>query len=157
MEHIEVKSIGCVERTANGFRIRLEADFIPALKHVADFSHLQIVWWGHKANTAEQRKVFLLKGLFKKGPKEVGVFATRSPFRPNPLLISTIMVDHVDLENGIIATPFIDADAGSPILDIKPYFPMDRVKTCSTPAWCRHWPEWADEAPAFDWSQEINF
>jgi tRNA (adenine37-N6)-methyltransferase len=63
----------------------------------------------------------------------------------------------VNLKNGIIFTPFIDAEPGSPILDIKPYFPMERVKKCDVPEWFKHWPEWSEEAISFNWQNEINF
>jgi tRNA (adenine37-N6)-methyltransferase len=68
--------------------------------------------------------------------------------------LSLIMVN---LKNGIIFTPFIDAEPGSPILDIKPYFPMERVKKCDVPEWFKHWPEWSEEAISFNWQNEINF
>lgn len=54
-------------------------------------------------------------------------------------------------------TPFIDADDGTPLLDIKPYFPMERIKDPRVPAWCQHWPAWQEEAVTFNWLDEINF
>ena len=66
-------------------------------------------------------------------------------------------VEKIDAENGIIHTPFIDAEDGTPVLDIKPYFPMERIRQCQVPEWFAHWPEWAEDAIHFDWKKEINF
>jgi tRNA (Thr-GGU) A37 N-methylase len=95
--------------------------------------------------------------LFKKAPDKVGIFSTRAPARPNPILLSTIKVIEIDYQNGIIRTPFIDAENGTPVLDIKPYFPMERIKDCRVPEWFAHWPEWAEDAADFNWKDEINF
>ena len=94
--------------------------------------------------------------LFKKAPEQNGVFSTRAPMRPNPVLISTVKIQEIDFDKGIL-TPFIDADPGTPILDIKPYQPMERVKNATAPDWCSHWPQWQEEAAQFNWADEINF
>jgi tRNA-Thr(GGU) m(6)t(6)A37 methyltransferase TsaA len=52
-----------------------------------------------------------------------GVFATRSPKRPNPIGFSIVKLENVDLENGILTLSGIDAFEGTPVLDIKPYLP----------------------------------
>lgn len=72
-------------------------------------------------------------------------------------MVSAINVIRMDCEAGIIETPFIDAADGTPLLDIKPYYPMQRVRDPRVPAWCRHWPLWQEEAATFDWQDEINF
>ena len=52
-----------------------------------------------------------------------GVFATRSPRRPNPIGFSVVRLEAVDKKNGIIIISGIDAFDGTPVLDIKPYLP----------------------------------
>lgn len=127
------------------------------LAHLNGFSHLQILWWAHLADGPQNRETLMVEKLFKKGPDQPGIFATRAPARPNPIMISTIKVTGIDFETGIIQTPFIDADDGTPLLDIKPYFPMERIRDLRVPAWCRHWPAWQEEAVTFNWPDEINF
>ena len=57
-----------------------------------------------------------------------GLFATRSPNRPNPIGLATIKLEKV--ENGILYVSGIDAFDGTPVLDIKPYLPsIDGVKS----------------------------
>ncbi len=153
---IEVKPIGFVD-TSNGFAIKVNKEFLHGLKNISGFSHLQIVWWGNLFDSEKNRKILTSEKPYKKGPNEIGVFATRSQFRPNPVLITTIAVLNIDFENGIIYTPYIDAENNTPVLDIKPYHLIERVKECSVPSWCKHWPEHYEDAATFDWENEFNF
>ena len=55
------------------------------------------------------------------GNTRVGVFASRSPFRPNGLGLSCVKIEGVDSENGIILVSGADLADGTPVYDIKPY------------------------------------
>ena len=60
------------------------------------------------------------------GNKKVGVFATRSPFRPNPVGMSSVKIEDIQLqtdEGPVIIVSGIDMMNGTPIYDIKPYLP----------------------------------
>ncbi|SRR6056297_1843816 len=153
----EIHAIGQVVRNNGMTAIELERKYIPGLSKIEGFSHLQVLWWGHLTDQPEDRQQLITDNLFKKAPDKVGVFSTRSPARPNPILLSTIKVEKIEPLKGIIYTPFIDAEEGTPVLDIKPYFPMERVKNCEVPEWFAHWPEWSEDATDFDWKKEINF
>ena len=124
----EIEPIGWVDKDEDGKLIRVLPEFRPAMLELEDYSHLQIIWWAHLSDSSNQRKKLSTGKLFKKGPDKLGVFSTRSPVRPNPLMSSTIAVTKIDLKNGIILMPFMDAEAGSPVLDINPYKLMERVK-----------------------------
>ncbi len=87
----------------------------------------------------------------------MGVFSTRAPARPNPIMSSIIKVKSIAYKEGIIYTSFIDAEVNSPVLYIKPYYPMERVKECQVPNWCKNWPTWYEETIGFDWKDVINF
>jgi tRNA (Thr-GGU) A37 N-methylase len=157
MEHkINVIAIGEVTRDGDMKCIRIFGNYISGLARTEGFSHLQIIWWGHLADDPEKREKLLIRDLFKRAPDPLGVFSTRAPARPNPIMISTIQVSRINFKEGIIHTPFIDAEPGSPVLDIKPYFPMERVKSLKVPDWCEHWPQWADEVESFNWNAEMN-
>ncbi len=59
-----------------------------------------------------------------------GLWATRSPKRPNPIGFSIVKLEKVDFQKGILYLRGIDAFDGSPVLDIKPYLPsIDIVKS----------------------------
>jgi tRNA (Thr-GGU) A37 N-methylase len=81
----------------------------------------------------------------------MGVFATRSPERPNPIALTTTEVMSIDFEEGIIKVTFFDANDNTPILDIKPYTPsFDRVETPDVPVWCSEWPKSTEESGNFN-------
>ena len=97
-------------------------------------------------------------GLLKKAPAVMGIFATRSHIRPNPVALTVVQVIRVDYDDGIIQVAYIDANDGSPVLDIKPYTPsLDRVEIPGVPEWCSHWPKSIEESGSFDWGNEFNF
>ena len=88
----------------------------------------------------------------------MGIFATRSPARVNPVAVSTAGVAYIDAEKGIVGLHYIDAADGTPVVDLKPYVPsLDRVEHPATPEWCRHWPGSCEESGCFDWAAEFNF
>lgn len=155
-EAFNIKAIGKV-KVNNGFSIEIYNEYLPALKSINGFSHLCIVWWGNKSDTDEKRKMLIEKQPYKNSPSELGVFATRSPFRPNPILISTVAVINIDYEKGVIRFPYIDADNDTPVLDIKPYHLMERVMNCNVPDWCKHWADSYESSAVFDWANEFNF
>jgi len=154
---MKINSIGKISKKENLFLIQLEEKYIDGLKNLSGYSHIQVIWWGHLCNNQQSRSKLVHENLFKKGPKEIGVFATRSPSRPNPIMVSTIKINSIDFQNGIIYTPFIDAEPDTPVLDIKPYQPMERIQNCTVPKWCNHWPKWQEDAIDFNWHEEINF
>jgi tRNA-Thr(GGU) m(6)t(6)A37 methyltransferase TsaA len=151
----QIETVGSVRIVDDTYSIHIDKKYLPALTNIEGFSHLQIVWWGHLTDSSQDRDRLIKHKLFKKGPDKIGVFATRSPARPNPILISTIKIQEIDFNAGIIYTPFIDADDKTPVLDIKPYFSMERVKDCEVPKWCEHWPQWFESSMEFNWLDEI--
>jgi tRNA (adenine37-N6)-methyltransferase len=155
--NFQLKSIGVVITAKDGFSIQLDAPYIMALKNIDGFSHLQIIWWGHYVDSPKFRASLVTEKPYKKGPASIGIFATRSPVRPNPILITTIYASRIDYEKGTINTPYIDAEPGTPVLDIKPYHLSERVRDCRVPEWCAHWPAWDEDPANFNWQNEFNF
>jgi tRNA-Thr(GGU) m(6)t(6)A37 methyltransferase TsaA len=87
-----------------------------ALDNLASFDRIWLIWWFHR-NQGWRPRV-----LPPRGPaKRRGVFATRSPHRPNPLGLTSVSLLKVD---GLVLTVGpLDLVDGSPIFDIKPYLP----------------------------------
>ncbi len=57
---------------------------------------------------------------------------------------------------GGIYVAYIDAEEGTPIIDIKPYHPAtDRIRDVQVPEWCDHWPKWYEDSAEFDWQAEF--
>jgi len=138
--------------------VSVKKNYRPALAELNGFSHLQIIWWGHQVDNSTDRGQLTVPKPYKNGPNTLGIFATRSKIRPNPVLVTTVMVSNIDHENGLIEIPWIDANIGSPVIDIKPYQPCsDRVKQVNLPNWRQNWPDDYEDSAHFDWGSVFNF
>ncbi len=158
METIEmsIAPIGHVRAENGSFRLEIDREYLPGLKELEGFSHVNVLWWSHLCDSTECRTTLQWNQPYKQGPAAVGVFATRSPARPNPIAMTAVAIMKIDPEAGVIHVPYIDAEDGTPIIDLKPYHPcVDRIRDCSVPRWCRHWPQWYEDSAAFDWSAEF--
>ncbi len=155
---MEIRPVGVVKMEEGRSLLQIKPAYRAALKELEGFSHINVIWWGDRVDTAEQRRITTVKEPYVGGPAEIGIFATRSEVRPNPILISPVPLLSVDMEQGIIEVPWIDAEPESPILDIKPYMPsIDRVREIGMPVWCAGWPQWYEDSAEFDWGGVFNF
>jgi len=157
MEKLQVNRIGTININDKGMFIELEQKYIPALQGLEGFSHLNVIWWFSDFDNEQMRNVLELPKPYKTAPDTMGIFATRSPVRPNPLALTAVQIIQIDFDNGIIQIAYIDANNGTPVLDIKPYTPnCDRIESPGVPEWCRHWPESVEDAVGFNWNNELN-
>ncbi len=96
-----------------------------ALREIEGFSHLWIIWQFSKAVGADWHPTVRPPRLG--GNKRVGVFASRSPFRPNNLGLSCVKLKRVDWDSPdspALIVSGIDILDGTPIFDVKPYIPI---------------------------------
>lgn len=153
---LNLTPIGYVRAAADQFRLEIEEAYRPALQGLEGFSHIIVIWWCHLLDNAEYRRSTACPQPYRQAPATLGIFATRSPVRPNPLALTPVQLLGIDVHQGTIAIPYIDAEDGTPILDLKPYHPsVDRIRAVQVPAWCRHWPQWYEDAATFDWEAEF--
>ena len=96
-----------------------------ALRGLEDFSHLWLIWGFSEVDKTEWSPTVRPPRLG--GNKRVGVFATRSPFRPNPIGLSSVKI--LEIKNGEIFVSGADLLDGTPIYDIKPYIPYTDCHT----------------------------
>jgi tRNA-Thr(GGU) m(6)t(6)A37 methyltransferase TsaA len=130
MQNFQVNPIGNINVNKDGMFIRLKQKYIPALQALDGFSHLSVIWWFSDFDNEETRNVLETPQPYKNAPAVMGIFATRSPVRPNPIALTAVQIIRIDYEKGIIHLAYIDANDGSPVLDIKPYTPsLDTVET----------------------------
>ncbi|MBN1698987.1 MAG: tRNA (N6-threonylcarbamoyladenosine(37)-N6)-methyltransferase TrmO [Spirochaetales bacterium] len=157
-EQFTVESLGIVAAAGNGFRLVFRPEYRDALTGLEGFSHLQVLFWFHLHDTPEQRKTITCSKPYAKAPDVLGIFATRSDYRPNPIGLSICPVKGVNRAKGFIELFYIDAEDETPIIDVKPYHPaVDRVREAGVPGWCRHWPQWYEDSGDFDWGSEFMF
>lgn len=118
------------EARQRGIRARLsiEPTLRPGLRGLERFSHIVVLYWMHKS----RRDVIVQTPKHLAEPR--GVFALRSPVRPNPIALSVVEIVNLDVEAGIIEIDAIDCLDGTPIVDIKPYLPsIDAVPDARVP------------------------
>jgi len=137
-----IKPIGFVHKKENKEILSILPEYKPGLKNLNGFSHLQVIWWFSHFDTLDSRKTLIFNQMPFKSP-ELGVFACRSPMRPNPIGLSTVKILALNTDLGQIEIASIDADDQTPILDLKPYLPSsDRVKNPRVAEWASNWSEW---------------
>lgn len=96
-----------------------------ALRGLEEFSHIWLIWEFSEAVRDTWSPTVRPPRLG--GNTRMGVFATRSPFRPNPIGLSSVRIDHIDLHTPrgpVITVCGADLMDGTPIYDIKPYLPQ---------------------------------
>jgi tRNA-Thr(GGU) m(6)t(6)A37 methyltransferase TsaA len=158
MKPIQVNPIGTIRHTGDGFILEVDEKYIPALQGLDGFSYINVLWWCHGWDTDEARSIIEVEAPYKKAPDILGIFATRSERRPNPIALTAAPVISINHESGTIHLAYIDAVDGTPVLDIKPYTPsIDRVEEPEVPDWCSHWPKSAETSGDFNWAAEFNF
>jgi tRNA-Thr(GGU) m(6)t(6)A37 methyltransferase TsaA len=94
-----------------------------AVEGLEGFSHLWLIYRFH-AVSAERGRLSVRPPRLG-GNRRLGVFATRSPFRPNPLGLSAVRLDRIEVVSGRVRLRLSGVDLlhGTPVLDIKPYVP----------------------------------
>ncbi|MBY0277683.1 tRNA (N6-threonylcarbamoyladenosine(37)-N6)-methyltransferase TrmO [Candidatus Binatia bacterium] len=113
--------------------IVVEPELRAGLRGLEEFSHVLVVALLHGARfEAERHLVRRPRGLAEM--PEIGIFAQRAKDRPNPIGITVCPIVRVD-DVGVTVTG-LDAIDGTPILDLKPYFPVfDTAPNARTPEW----------------------
>ena len=114
--------IGGLDKTAE---IVIFDEYLEGLEGLDGFSHIMAVFYFH---LSEKIELTAIPPRHNPQNKMIGVFATRSPYRPNLIGVST--VELLSIENNVLFIKNKDMLDGSPILDIKPYIPekIDKVK-----------------------------
>jgi tRNA-Thr(GGU) m(6)t(6)A37 methyltransferase TsaA len=98
----------------------IDTGLTEALDGIDEFSHLVVLYWPHLL-PPETRATTRVHPLGSPDFPEVGVFATQSPARPNPILTTTVHL--LGREANVLRVTGLDALDGSPVLDIKPHAP----------------------------------
>jgi tRNA-Thr(GGU) m(6)t(6)A37 methyltransferase TsaA len=104
-----------VEREEGTSTLVLEPDLAPALSDLEGFRYIYVVSYLDGQTGPPRNRV---KPPWAKG-REVGLFASRSPARPNPIGLSIVRL--VKIEGNVVTTSLLDLHDGTPLLDIKPY------------------------------------
>ena len=118
--------IGRVAKEDGKTMIVLDKEYQPGLLGLERHSHVTVVYWFDRNDTAEKRAILKVHPQGNMKNPLTGVFATHSPVRPNLIAISKCNIISI-LEN-VIEIEDIDAFDGSPVLDLKGDFFMYNLK-----------------------------
>jgi tRNA-Thr(GGU) m(6)t(6)A37 methyltransferase TsaA len=144
-EAYQMHPIGHIRRTEHAIQLEILEPYRPALRQLEHFGHLMVFWWADRHDNAESRGIMQTRPPYAQ-EESVGVFATRAEYRPNPIAMTTCEMLEVDEASGIVRIANIDAYDGTPVVDLKAYFPVcDRVRETRVPWWVEDWPEWMPE------------
>lgn len=113
--------------------IHLKDSLATGLRGIEQFSHLIIIFFMHRSTF--NPAVHLVRRPQGRGDMpEIGIFAQRAKHRPNPIGITA--VELMGRKGNVLKVRGLDAIDGTPVLDIKPYFPVfDRVDETVVPDW----------------------
>jgi tRNA-Thr(GGU) m(6)t(6)A37 methyltransferase TsaA len=133
---IIMKPVGRVARQGDRAFIEIFPEFAPALDGLTGHSHIWVFFWFHGNDTPKKRAI--LKVHPRKDPANplTGVFATRSPVRPN--LIGLTACRLLKVEGLRLEVEGLDAWDDTPVVDIKPYIPSsDSLPQATGPDWLK--------------------
>ena len=115
--------------------IKITPRLAEGLDSLDDFSHIIVISWMHEA-TEEDKMALKVHPRGRKELAPVGVFASRSPYRPNPLGKTTVQL--LERQGNTLKVQGLDFINGTPVIDIKPYIPgHDSADGADTPPWVR--------------------
>ena len=109
------------------------------IEKLSDCSHIKIFWWFNKFDKPIYRKATECDPPYENAPR-TGIFASRSPVRPNPIALTTARIIEVDNINNRIKTTALDCFDNTPIIGVVPYDPKtDKKDHFFVPKWLEHW------------------
>lgn len=110
------KNMAQARSTGKPAFIELDPAYREGLRGLEDYSHIAILTWLDRAK----------RNLIVQRPRHAtetkGVFAIRSPARPNPVGLHIVQLTGIDKDKGLLTLEAIDVLDGTPVIDIKPYY-----------------------------------
>ena len=113
--------------------IHLDEQYVAGLTGLDSFSHVIVVFEMHKSSWNPETDL-VRRPQGRSGLPLTGIFAQRAKHRPNPIGITAVKL--LNIKGNTLTVRGLDAIDGTPVLDIKPYFPQfDAVAHAHTPGW----------------------
>jgi tRNA-Thr(GGU) m(6)t(6)A37 methyltransferase TsaA len=153
LKEIRMQPIGYVKRKTRNENVKdksliaqivVKPEYLEALNGIEKYSHLFIIFYMHKIS---KQQVPVLK-VHPRGRVDIpmqGIFATRTPLRPNP--IGLTLVQLIERKRNILTVKGLDAYHNTPVLDIKPYNHWNMATDIKVPEWRKKLEESATNQP----------
>jgi tRNA-Thr(GGU) m(6)t(6)A37 methyltransferase TsaA len=120
-----IQPVGTIRKAKEGIFIEIFPEYQEGLQGLGQFSHVLVLFWFHKNDTAEERNTLKVHPRGNPANPLTGVFATRSPIRPN--LIGIAVCRLIRIDGNVIQIDEIDAFTETPVLDLKPCISSEDV------------------------------
>jgi tRNA-Thr(GGU) m(6)t(6)A37 methyltransferase TsaA len=144
----QVHPIGTVEREGGKTWLVIHDKYAKGLTGLDGFSHVQVLYWFDKNDTPQKRGILEVHPRGHAQNPLTGVFACRAPVRPNLIGLSTCKI--LGVEKSRIQVAEIDAFDRTPLVDLKPFIPLDAPsRDVRVPAWAGK-PEGGKDTPDKD-------
>ncbi len=135
-DYYKIYPVGIIRKQDNIVTIEVHKGYEDALLGLDQFSHIIVFSWFHKNDFSEKRGILQVHPRGNNENPLTGVFATRSPLRPNPIAISTCKI--LSIDGKIIHIDEIDSFDGTPVIDIKPCISrLDLISDVRVPDWAK--------------------
>jgi tRNA-Thr(GGU) m(6)t(6)A37 methyltransferase TsaA len=140
-EEITLNPIGYVKTDAVGDEVKgksiisqivLSEELVEGLEGITGFSHLFVLFWLDQI-PKEKRMILKVHPRGRMDMPLLGVFATRTNLRPNP--VGLTLVDLLGAKGNVLTVRGLDAYDGTPVLDIKPFDSWDIAEDAKVPDW----------------------
>ena len=141
LNRINLYPVGVVKTDATGKEVRdktvisqiiFREELTEALEGVEEFSHLFVLFWLHGMSN-ENRRIMKVHPRGRSDMPLLGIFATRTPHRPNPIGLTRVKI--LNIKGNVITVQGLDAFDGTPVLDIKPFDSWDTTEDFKVPNW----------------------
>jgi tRNA-Thr(GGU) m(6)t(6)A37 methyltransferase TsaA len=128
--------VGKVEKDGSSTRVRIFKQYADALLGLEEWSHVNVLYWFHENDDPAKRRTLRVHPRGNPENPLTGVFACRSPVRPNLIALTVCKV--VSVRDDVLEVDAIDALDGTPVLDLKPHIPPDEPRDgVRVPRWAR--------------------
>jgi tRNA-Thr(GGU) m(6)t(6)A37 methyltransferase TsaA len=136
IKSFQLNPIGTVKHQEKQTYLEILPQYAPALDGLSGFSHVWVFYWFHENDHPAERATLKVHPRRNPANPLTGVFATRAPARPNLIGLSVCRI--LKISGHTVEVENLDAHAGSPILDLKPYIPQgDSLPDAATPDWVK--------------------
>lgn len=114
----------------------LDDRWLAGLDGLSEFSHVWVIAWLGRVPQEERGAKLHIHPRDRQDTPPVGLFATRSPRRPNPIAITAVPL--LGISGAVLTVKGLDMLDGTPVLDLKPYLSRgDRIAGTRAPYWIR--------------------
>jgi tRNA (adenine37-N6)-methyltransferase len=125
-----------IRKNEEATTVHVFESFSDGLLGLDGFSHVIVLCWFHESDTPEKRATLQVHPRNDKRNPLTGVFATRSPRRPNPVALYASRIHSI--HGNVIRIDPLDVRDQTPVVDIKPYIPeIDSIPHAKVPDWLK--------------------